>query len=550
MPEIAFFVLLVGGRLRGLPCALPGRERSRAGQAARSPARSPSAWRWPPRCCSSSWSTRASPSTSTRASPASALRPTRRRRLLNWLAPFFNGHRSNATTPPGAMSGTRNWIGGAVFALALVGLALADEAARLVVPFFGARRRAPPRQGVRVAGADWVGRPPGRRAGRLPGVRVAVRRVRRSPWSRPAGVDGIRRGARSGAALARRRARRGRGGVAPRLRRTGRRSTASPAIRSSTSSASPSLHSSPSSSSCSPFAAPGRRLRRRRDGRSSSCASWRPNPFAERRDPYAPPAWVEALQGSWRIEPTSRVFGLDAMLYPNTAALRLLRRADARRALQRPLLPVPARGSSSPGCIDRFAGSDDRLERGRVGVPGQPDVRPARGAVHRLDAGRTGGTAFLSGLIEPGTMTEMLDVRTVSVGGEPRTAIFEHAPAAFPLVLPAPDQSGDLSFFTASMTSRSHPGRWRWRRSSRWSPSGGSGPARLCGQPLYGPGDPADPEPPGWRPAIHRHPGVRRPRRPLWLETDARASSAADWAGWTAIELRDASGQPASGTRA
>ncbi len=57
--------------------------------------------------------------------------------LLNWLAPFWNGEPNSSAVYPGVMSGTRNWIGGAVFALVLIGVASRTRAARLVMPFFG-----------------------------------------------------------------------------------------------------------------------------------------------------------------------------------------------------------------------------------------------------------------------------------------------------------------------------------------------------------------------------------------------------------------------------
>ena len=45
-----------------------------------------------------------------------------------------------------------------------------------------------------------------------------------------------------------------------------------------------------------------------------------PNPFAERRDPYVAPAWLEVWRGELADRPTDRIFGLDTMLYPNTGA--------------------------------------------------------------------------------------------------------------------------------------------------------------------------------------------------------------------------------------
>ena len=112
--------------------------------------------------------------------------------LLNWFVPFFNGRPLDATSAPGTMSGTRSWVGGAVLALAVVGLALGSRAARLVGPFFGAVTVVLLAKCYGWPGLDWMGRMP------------LVERINIPTWGLPvagftiailaaAGVDGIRR---------------------------------------------------------------------------------------------------------------------------------------------------------------------------------------------------------------------------------------------------------------------------------------------------------------------------------------------------------------------
>ncbi len=168
-----------------------------------------------------------------------------------------------------------------------------------------------------------------------------------------------------------------------------------------------------------------------------------PHPFAERRDPYTAPAWVDALRHELAGRPTDRVFALDALLYPNTAAAYGLYDIRMLDALYSARYVRYLETFIVPGFVDRFAGSTIGSNEGESAYIGNPmfDLMGVRWVTSTTDI----ASGSLGALLPPGAFSDLLNVRQMVVDGEPKTAIFEHATNEVPLVLAAP-VSGELHF--------------------------------------------------------------------------------------------------------
>jgi hypothetical protein len=456
--------------------------------------------------------------------------------LLNWLAPFFNGQPNDSTSPPGSFSGTRNWIGGAVFALAIVGLASRTVAARLVAPFFGVAGAILLAKAYGAPVVDWLGRLP------------VVERVNTPAFGLPcvgyalaivaaAGVDGIRRGNVKRAWLFGGLALAGLGGVA--LARANRTT----------------LEGIPGDQVVRQIGFAGLTLftvvvvvlvMRNRAAAYAAVAVvavelvvLAPNPFAERRDPYAEPSWVEALEGELADRPTERVFGVDTMLYPNTGPAHGFYDIRMLDALYVDRYFDYVQTFIVPGIHDRFVGSDIGSQEGTSAYRDNQmfDLLGVRYIVSKHDE-------LLTDLLPPGAINELLDARSVTVGGEARPALFQHATSEIPIVLPSP-VVGTITFSYGvddqSLTDPAADGVQFSMIATR-----ASGESYVVWDALYAPGDPLDPDEPGWRDVEVRFGPSEDPVVEIRLRTDARSNGAYDWAAWSAFQFEDSDGGEAA----
>ena len=266
-----------------------------------------------------------------------------------------------------------------------------------------------------------------------------------------------------------------------------------------------------------------------------------PNPFAERRDPYVAPAWMQVLGAELASRPTDRIFGLDGMLYPNIAAaygLYDIRMVDAMY-IDRYYRYI--RTFITPGIYDRFIGEHIGSNEGISAYRHNQmfDLLGVRYIVSRQDA-----NVVLRELLPPGTTTDLLNVRTVTVGGQPRQAIFEHATSETPLSLPSPVIGAvtfDYGVDDVSLTDPTADGVQFSVIATR-----ASGDSEVLWEALYAPGDPLDPDGPGWREGSVDIAASDDPVVELRLRTDARSNTVYDWAAWSAFRFEGMGGELSS----
>jgi hypothetical protein len=80
--------------------------------------------------------------------------------------------------------------------------------------------------------------------------------------------------------------------------------------------------------------------------------------YAKRGDPYATPGWMPYVQAALAQDPHARVFGLDAMLYPNTAGALGLQDIRALDALYVERYLRYVKTFIAPSVSDRFTGTE------------------------------------------------------------------------------------------------------------------------------------------------------------------------------------------------
>ena len=275
------------------------------------------------------------------------------RHLLTWIAPFFNGAPNDATSAPGTLTGVRNWVGGGAIALAAIGLASRTPAARLVVPVFAAFGGLLLAKAYGFPPLDWIGRLPVFELVILPGFALPVAGFAIAVVS-AAGVDGIRRRqlsvwvAATCIAVAI---------VATVVLLVANRST---------------------------FEAIGLRQLARQLGLATVAfivvvvaarllrPRWAaysvaivvgaelvilaPGHLAHRADPFETTEWLRTLDQRLSTDPVSRVMGLDAVLFPNTAAAHEVYDVRMLDALFVDRYQRYLRSFVDPGVFGRFTG--------------------------------------------------------------------------------------------------------------------------------------------------------------------------------------------------
>lgn len=456
--------------------------------------------------------------------------------MLNWFAPFFNGTPNSSTSTPGVMSGTRNWIGGGVLALVVLGASARTRAARLVLPFFGVLGILVFAKAYGFPLLSWVGKLPVFERVDLPSFGLPCVGFAAALVA-ACGVDGISRSSLASRRLA--------AGIVVVVVFLAWALSINRGI----------LRAIPSRQvyfeiglAVLMFAAVLvlSRVPAARVAAGASVAVvflelviLAPAPFAGRHDPYVAPAWVDGLQRALADDDTARVFATDTLLFPNTATAFGLYDIRMLDALYNERYVRYLEEFVVPGFVDRFAGTTIGSNEGDTAYVGNPmfDLLGVR-YVASLDP----DAGFLSGLLAPGSMTELVDVRTVVAGGEPRTAIFEHAPNEIALVLPSSPLDGRLSFeyavddFAATRTDTD---------GVRFSVIGvhASGEQSEIWSDEYVLNDVARPSTAGWRRAEVEVPLTDDPIVQLLLRTDPVNNVTADWAGWTNIDLVDDSGR-------
>ena len=233
--------------------------------------------------------------------------------------------------------------------------------------------------------------------------------------------------------------------------------------------------------------------------------------------------------------------GFDAQLYPDTAGafglydIRMLDPLNIARYFDY------VKTFISPDIGSRFVGGE-RLG-GEEGPPSYRDNQMFDLLGSALPRGEARSTAAQPrrglGSVEP---TDLLNVRPVTIGGETRDAIFQHAPNETPLALSSPFQ-GQVHFdfgvadkflldpvadgvtFSVVATHRSGTRETLW-------------------QGLYNPGHPEDPTGPGWRTGMVDVSASDDPVVELALRTDARSNGSTDWAAWSEVHVDDTNAAP------
>jgi len=83
--------------------------------------------------------------------------------------------------------------------------------------------------------------------------------------------------------------------------------------------------------------------------------------YSKRADPYLTPAWMPLVRSALAAEPSSRVFAVDAKLYPNTAGALGLQDVRALDALYVKRYLRYVRTFVAPNVFDRFTGSENPI---------------------------------------------------------------------------------------------------------------------------------------------------------------------------------------------
>ena len=121
----------------------------------------------------------------------------------------------------------------------------------------------------------------------------------------------------------------------------------------------------PSLPSCSPLGSADDGPQCSSPASSSPSSSWLApfDIYAKRADPYLTPGWMALVHTAQDAEPYSRVFAIDAKLYPNTAGALGLQDIRVLDALYVERYWRYVRTFIQPDAYDRFTGSDASLPR-------------------------------------------------------------------------------------------------------------------------------------------------------------------------------------------
>ncbi|HLF44422.1 MAG TPA: YfhO family protein, partial [Acidimicrobiia bacterium] len=255
--------------------------------------------------------------------------------------------------------------------------------------------------------------------------------------------------------------------------------------------------------------------------------------YGDRRDPFASNPLVETLDQLMDDEPEARIFGFDAVMFPNVAGayglqdVRYLDALNVERYVEyvRTFLSPSGRrewfvGGPYASVEQAFASYLDNPMFDLLGVRWLLSINPRVSTGLALDLAN-------SFSFNPG-----LDFRVVRAGGDVRFAFFEHADGEV-MLPPPPDDAVALGFDyavdEAAFDSEGHDG-------VTFSVVGvyDDGTRRVLWEDEYLPG--TDPVAPEWRNAVVDLGGGVAELSEVHLVTADRGNSIADWSAWSDLD--------------
>lgn len=253
--------------------------------------------------------------------------------------------------------------------------------------------------------------------------------------------------------------------------------------------------------------------------------------YARRYEPYVEPPWIAPIRRGLESKPLTRVYGLDGLLYPNTAGALRLQDVRTLDAIYPSRYLSFIRAFVEPEFDDRWVGAPpdeptpaniegnrmfDLLGVGYV-VTGGHDLRPS----------------FLGGFFRDQSPNPLLHPTQFDIGGDVRPVLLEHSPqeVEYPLSEPPPTA---ISFAYAI-----HPEAWTDPGADgvvfALEAVGADGSRLPLWRESYIPR--IDPVAPEWRSASVDLTSLPLVPRSLLFRTEMRGNPSTDWAGWADVRL-------------